>query len=99
MSTDRDHAPGYVPNPNYTQEDWDEVSDSPEITEEQMRAARPLREARPGLYAALKAHQSRTATPPKVMISLRVDPDVLEKWRAKGPGWQTQLHDLMRKHA
>ena len=28
---------------------------------------------------------------PKEMISLRLPPEVLAKWRATGPGWQTRM--------
>jgi uncharacterized protein (DUF4415 family) len=30
------------------------------------------------------------------MLSMRVDPDVLEKLRASGPGWQTRLNATLR---
>jgi uncharacterized protein (DUF4415 family) len=31
------------------------------------------------------------------MMSLRVDPDVLEALRASGRGWQTRVNELLRK--
>ncbi len=37
----------------------------------------------------------RTAT--KRPISLRVDADVLESYRATGPGWQGRMNDALRK--
>jgi hypothetical protein len=49
-----EHAPGFVPGQGYTQEDWDEVSDNPEITPEQWAAARPLVEVMPELVAAME---------------------------------------------
>ena len=36
---------------------------------------------------------------PKVAISLRLDPDVLEKWKAKGPGWQTRMAQVLKERA
>lgn len=54
---DTKHVPGYVPNPDYTQEDWDDVH-SPELTEEDFAQARPLREAMPELFAALERAQA-----------------------------------------
>jgi uncharacterized protein (DUF4415 family) len=30
------------------------------------------------------------------MVSLRLDPDVLDKLRAAGPGWQTRLNATLR---
>lgn len=36
-------------------------------------------------------------TPTKEMISLRLDRDVLERWRATGPGWQGRVNEALRK--
>ena len=36
-------------------------------------------------------------TPTKRPISLRVDADVLERYRATGPGWQGRMNDALRK--
>ena len=30
------------------------------------------------------------------MVSMRMDPDLLEKLRAMGPGWQTRVNDYLR---
>jgi uncharacterized protein (DUF4415 family) len=35
----------------------------------------------------------------KVAIKLRVDPDVIERYRASGPGWQTKMNDALRRGA
>ena len=35
--------------------------------------------------------------PTKEMISLRLDRDVLERWRATGPGWQGRINETLRK--
>jgi uncharacterized protein (DUF4415 family) len=32
-------------------------------------------------------------------VSLRIDPDVLEKYRAEGPGWQARMNAVLRKGA
>jgi uncharacterized protein (DUF4415 family) len=34
---------------------------------------------------------------PKKPVSLRLDPDVLEHFKASGPGWQTRINDALRK--
>jgi uncharacterized protein (DUF4415 family) len=33
----------------------------------------------------------------RTMMSLRVDPDILEALRASGRGWQTRVNELLRK--
>lgn len=34
---------------------------------------------------------------PKKAISLRVDADVLDKFKADGPGWQGRMNEALRK--
>ena len=36
---------------------------------------------------------------PKEAVSLRLDPDVLEHYRASGPGWQSRINAALRKVA
>ena len=36
---------------------------------------------------------------PKEAVSIRLDPDVLEHYRAKGPGWQSRINEDLRKAA
>ncbi|WP_297975944.1 BrnA antitoxin family protein [uncultured Amaricoccus sp.] len=33
----------------------------------------------------------------KVSTTIRLDPDVLEKFRATGPGWQSRINDILKK--
>lgn len=35
---------------------------------------------------------------PKRLVSLRLDPDVVERFRATGPGWQSRINEVLRKH-
>jgi uncharacterized protein (DUF4415 family) len=81
----------------YTQEDWDEVSDNPELTEEDFKRARPGREVFPGLAEAVARRRGRPkAEAPKVHLNLRIDADVLEGYRATGAGWQTRMNAVLR---
>lgn len=34
---------------------------------------------------------------PKRQVTLRLDPDVLEKFRATGRGWQSRINEALRK--
>jgi uncharacterized protein (DUF4415 family) len=36
---------------------------------------------------------------PKRATSLRLDPDVLDHYRATGPGWQSRINQALRKAA
>jgi len=35
----------------------------------------------------------------KTQITLRLDTDVLEKFKASGEGWQTRINEVLRAHA
>lgn len=35
----------------------------------------------------------------KQVVSLRLDPDVIAKYRATGPGWQARINEILRDHA
>jgi uncharacterized protein (DUF4415 family) len=53
------------------------------------------------LGAAEFTRLRRVGRPPvaikRPMLSMRTDPDVLEKLRASGPGWQTRVNALLRE--
>jgi uncharacterized protein (DUF4415 family) len=81
----------------YSQEDWDEVSDNPELTEADFKRARPGHEVFPGLAEAVARRRGRPKSgSPKVQINLRIDPDVLDAYRAGGAGWQTRMNAVLR---
>jgi|SRR3954447_16513651 uncharacterized protein (DUF4415 family) len=35
---------------------------------------------------------------PKKLVSLRLDQDVIERFRADGPGWQSRINAALRQH-
>jgi len=35
---------------------------------------------------------------PKKLVSLRLDRDVIDRFRAGGPGWQSRINAALRKH-
>jgi uncharacterized protein (DUF4415 family) len=41
----------------------------------------------------------RPSDSPKQAISLRLDADVVEKFKADGPGWQSRMNEALRKAA
>ena len=88
---------GYQPNPDYTQEDWDEVSDNPEWTAEDFKKARPFKEVFPELYESWKRTRGPQKAPTKQLVSLRLDPDVIAHFKAQGAGWQTRINRALRK--
>jgi uncharacterized protein (DUF4415 family) len=68
-----------------------DVDDAPELTEEFFERA--------DVYQGnklVRAGRPRSENP-KVALKLRIDPDVVERFRATGPGWQTRINDTLRK--
>ena len=90
----RDPAPSYVPNDAYTQADWDAVSDTPPLTDAELGRARPGVEGMPPAMA--EAFTKRAGRPKverrSVPVSLRVPAEVLDAYKAGGPGWQTRMN-------
>jgi uncharacterized protein (DUF4415 family) len=84
----------------YSKEDWDEVSDNPEWTEDDFKNARPFAEVFPDLAESIRRARGRPAIEaPKRQISLRLDPDVIDAFKATGKGWQGRINAALRKAA
>lgn len=47
-------------------------------------------------YESYKKSRGRQKAPTKVVISIRLDSDVIDAFRAKGKGWQTQINNILR---
>ncbi len=75
--------------------------DNPEWTDADVARARPGAEVLPPeLVAALiRDRGGRPRGSNKQQVSLRLDRDVLERFRAAGPGWQTRINEALRRAA
>jgi uncharacterized protein (DUF4415 family) len=71
----------------------EEYEDIPELTDEDFArgvwhvGGKPVRRGRP------------KSADPKQHVNMRLDPDVLEYFRAGGPGWQSRINAALRKVA
>jgi len=76
--------------------DFDE---NPEWTEETTARSRPASKMLPPHVAAslVKRPGGRPAGSNKESVTLRLDKDVLDRFRADGPGWQTRINEAVRK--
>ena len=63
----------------------DEYADLPELTEEMLSRASLNKGGRP------------VSANPRKPISLRLPAEVIERWRATGPGWQTRMAERLSK--
>ena len=90
----------FQPGKGFTKEDWDAVSDNPEWTEQDFRNARPFAEVFPDLAESIRRSRGRPALDnPKKQVTLRLDSDVVARFRAGGHGWQSRINDILRKAA
>ena len=62
-----------------------EYEELPELTEEMLGRAKINTGGRP------------FSKNPRKLISLRLPADVIERWKASGPGWQTRMADRLSK--
>ncbi|MGO4352123.1 BrnA antitoxin family protein [Rhizobium sp. RAF36] len=77
-----------------------EDPDNPEWTEEDFKNARPFAEVFPELAESIRRARGRPVVEtPKRQISLRLDPDVIDAFKATGKGWQGRINDVLRKAA
>ena len=73
--------------------------DNPEWTEEDFARARPAREVLPPEFLeAWNRFRGAQKAPTKRQITLRLSPDVLDRFRATGKGWQARIDAALRAH-
>jgi uncharacterized protein (DUF4415 family) len=70
--------------------------DNPPRDEEWFREAKPMPDERLARYRGMRGPQR---TPTKRPTSIRLDTDVVEHFRAGGPGWQSRINEALRKIA
>jgi uncharacterized protein (DUF4415 family) len=92
-------------------EAWSDPDDAPVWSEEMFRKAavydgeklvRPASgKLGPTGVVPLKRSERSPGRPPsanpKTQVTLRLDPDILERFRATGRGWQSRINDELRK--
>lgn len=78
---------------------WIDPDDAPEWTEEMFRTAAVYQGdklVRPST-GTLKTPGRPVSQDPKKQVTLRLDPDVLDAFRASGKGWQSRINAELRK--
>ena len=81
----------------YSRADWDEA-DIPPLTDEEIASARPFAEVFPQLAERMRRNLGGRPRmdDPKQTISIRLDADVIAKFKATGAGWQTRMNDVLK---
>ncbi|RVP16993.1 hypothetical protein CN085_05940 [Sinorhizobium meliloti] len=103
MTTRTRKSKTFEPGHGYTTEEWDAV-DFPELTDEELTNMRPARDVLPPeFFKAMEEHRRSRGRPslehPKKQVTLRLDEDVIAKFRAGGKGWQSRMNEALRKAA
>ena len=62
-----------------------EYEEIPDLTEEALA------------HAVVKKGGRPVSPNPRKLISIRLPSDVIERWRATGPGWQTRMAERLSK--
>jgi uncharacterized protein (DUF4415 family) len=72
---------------------WVDPDDAPELTAEHF--------ARADVYVGetlVRRGRGRPRSPTaKRQVTIRLEPDLLERLRATGPGWQTRINEALRE--
>jgi len=63
----------------------EEYEELPELTDDMLARAKVNKGGRP------------LSSNPRKLISLRLPADVIEQWKATGPGWQTRMAERLSK--
>ena len=71
-----------------------------ELTSEDMQRMRPLSELAAELQPAMlqRGQRGPQHTPTKVKTTMRLSPEVVEHFKAQGPGWQRRIDQVLREH-
>ena len=73
------------------------TDENPEWTAETFARSRPIEELLPPEIVAQFAKRGRPkAAVKKVPVSLRLSTEVIDKFKAVGPGWQTVIDDVLK---
>jgi uncharacterized protein (DUF4415 family) len=58
-----------------------------------------LKDLKPNELARVVAKRGPQKAPTKIPVSIRLSPEVVKHFQAKGPGWQSRIDDALRKIA
>lgn len=79
--------------------------DAPEATDAELTEARPFAAVFPDLSASIDREIARRGPgrppveAPKVAVTIRVEPEVLQRFQAQGKDWRNRMTEALRKAA
>jgi uncharacterized protein (DUF4415 family) len=76
------------------------INEDIELTDDELSDLRPAHEVlAAGVLAQMGPRRGKQKTPTKMTISLRLDANVLDAYKATGNGWQSRMNECLAKHA
>jgi len=81
----------------FSAQDLRDVRDNPEWTAEDFAKAKPFAEVFPELAASIRRGRGPNKAPTKKLVSLRLSGQVIEAYKAGGPGWQSRIDADLRR--
>ena len=76
-------------NPEWTQADFAKST--------RFAAGVRLKDIKPAQFASLVGKRGPQKAPTKIPVSIRLSPEVVKHFKAKGPGWQSKIDAALRK--
>jgi uncharacterized protein (DUF4415 family) len=76
-------------NPEWTKADFAKAVKFPEGVR--------LGDLKPGELARILSKRGPQKAPTKIAVSIRLSPEVVKHFKAKGAGWQSRIDDALRK--
>jgi uncharacterized protein (DUF4415 family) len=70
---------------------------NPEWTKADFKKARPASELPTEILKAFPRTRGAQRSPKKVPISIRLSADVVDRFKAGGPGWQARIDETLKK--
>lgn len=70
-------------------------ADDAALTKAELATGRPLRDVFPDL-ATHGRTRARKGEPTKQAVSVRLSPEVIQHFKAKGAGWQTRMDNALK---
>ena len=70
------------------QEDWSDPDDAPDLSTPEWRER---------FASAVVSRGRPILTHPKISTTIRLDADIVARFRAQGPRWQTRINEALRE--
>lgn len=96
--TDNSKKPEFKAGQGFTKADWDAV-ESPALPKDVLAQAKPFADVFPELAENMRRNLGGRPplAKPKRAISIRLDQDVIDKFKASGPGWQGRMNEVLKR--